>query len=651
MPTPPRCVVRSGLLVLFAVAACDSGGRTEPAPAPETARLLVTADTEVLAASAAPASPAATAAFAAAIDAGGRPVAHYVLTTPAGEAFSFDLLSWREGAAGAAAVHVAHLRDGDADVDRIGDPASLPAVGIAPQGLALAADNGWIGAAGDGLARISLKGRIERDQVLGAETEDGALALIELRIGDRSRINRPVGGGDAPTDVVTTRTIYSSASQWFGMPTLAVSGDRTSIVCYEGDREAEFADSRFELRLQHEAATDTVTGGGTIATEAAGYWRDHEIAALHNVLVVARAEAATLRLRLSFDRGATFAQEVELPTGAAQTRLVQVAFAADYSLAVGCWRREPLSGSQQFVLVEGRPAAADGTGSPTWFSFDAPQVVHEIAFDGTPLTTGIAWSDGGDLVVGYGATTFTNVPTGGWLTRTEFRCAVRRYGEELQDRLVDAEEIFGMDPTVAVLGSGASLRIFYAYEARDGLRLAHSDDGGASFTIGGAFGQPGDHLPAVFAREVGGAVRLDVLYLASRDEGVELHHARWLDGPSSPRVDFALTDAVLETGSPSPALWWGGATVPITQGGWLGFDAGLDRAALGAGYDEHTRDAAVGCWGGMAWTTTTTALPPIFASPGSFTAAAPPPLAPGMTEAVAPPNAAHAHQLKLLRIE
>src|SRR5690606_4710731 len=154
-----------------------------------------------------------------------------------------------------------------------------------------------------------------------------------------------------------------------------------------------------------------------------------------------------------------------------------------------------------------------------------------------------------------------------------------------EDRLVDVEEIFGMDPTVAVLGSGDSMRIYYAYEVQQGLRLAHSDDGGRTFVRGEPFGQPGDHLPAVFAREAGGAVRLDVLYLASR-QGTELHHSRWLDGPGSPREDFALTRAHLETSAqPVQGMFWAGPTVRLTQVSWLGFDAVLDGDSIVAVYD------------------------------------------------------------------
>jgi len=648
----PHPVATFSFLGVLAVAACSSGRRAEPQPA-DASRLLVTADTTVLGRSAAPADARSLDRLAlelGATAAASRVEANYRLTTPADTPFAFDLVSWRDGGAGAAAVAVRHLADGDQTPAT--DGTSLAAAGIVPQGRALATDAGWLSAHGDGFVRLSLQGRIERDQILAVTADSGAITLIELVLGDRSQINRPVRGDEPQPNVLSRQTIYSSSSMSFGLPTVAVSGDRTSVVCYEGDRQAAFAGPRYEMRLQHDAATGAVTGGGTVETSLdTGYWRDHEIAALHNVLAVVRAETNGARVRLSFDRGATFAQEVELPVGEVQSRLVQVAIAADYSLAVACWRPRGDSSGLDLLLVEGHVAGVDANGSPTWFLFDAPRVVHTMPIGSSPLTTGIAWSDGGDLVIGYGASWFTPGPQ--WLSTTEFRCATRRYGEELRDRLVDREQIVGMDPTVSVLGTGASMRIFYAYEASNGVRLASSEDGGDTFTAGPSFGQAGDHLPAVFARDVGGAVRLDVLYLAARGQGIELHQARWLDGLASPREDFALTRARLEPSTVPPQTIWapsGGGSMRSTQVAWLGFDAVVDGDDLVVAYDEVTVDAMFLCFGAGGTGAPSTGVLAPGASAG-FQPAVPPPLAPGMTEPVPPVDAGHAHQLVLLRID
>jgi len=420
---------------------------------------------------------------------------------------------------------------------------------------------------------------------------------------------------------------------------------------------------RYELRMQHDRLTGAVTGGGTVESGYdSGNWRDHEIAALYNVLAVSRSENDFVRIKLSYDRGATFHQEVLLGQGQGQgstwlqTRLVQTAIALDYTLAVVYWQVAPTGDGMQVMLCEGRPEAFDAFGSPTWFRFDPPQVVHTMPHGASPLLSGVAWSEVGDLVIGYGAT--TNDRQGmAWRSTTEFRCAVRRWGEGLLDRRVDSEEMVGYDPSVAVLGQGSSLRIFYAYETRGGVRVATSSDGGATFAIEVPFGAAGAHNPTVFARQIGGATRVDVLYLASNYAGRELHHARWADWGTSVREDYRLSAATMvpapfHLGRPTP---WG-FTGPLsggmrtTQLGWLGYDAVLDGDQIVAVFDEVTQDALYLC---IALFT-----PQFLGGPGNGTAlsptfrqATPPPLAPGMTQPMPAVDPAHSHQLQLVRID
>jgi hypothetical protein len=319
---------------------------------------------------------------------------------------------------------------------------------------------------------------------------------------------------------------------------------------------------------------------------------------------------------------------------------------------VTAWQPHAGQAGLDLLLVEGHVHAVDANGSPTWFAFDQPKLVHTMPANSTPLTTGIAWSEGGDLVIAYGASWFgVPVEGAGWLSTTEFRCATRWYGGDLRDRLVDREEIFGMDPTVSVLGQGPTLRIYYAYEGRFGLRLAHSDNGGDKFKLDTMFGQPGDHLPAVFAREKNGGVQLDVVYIAAREQGNELYLSRWLDGPTSPREDVRLTKASTEwtTDPPSTAtgIWSFGGTMRTTQIAWLGFDAVLQGDEIVAVYDEVTFDG--GCYfGGPIGVWMTTASIP--GTMPTFSPAVPPPLAPGLTEAVPAVDPEHIHQLRLLRL-
>jgi hypothetical protein len=618
------------LLPLAAIAACSGNGGSSP-PAAEAARLVVAADTTVLEPSAERAPTYE------------RPLAgvsgvdrYYRLTTPAATPFSFELVAWQPGSRGDASIAVAHLRDG-ASVPT--SPTSLGEVGIAPAGQGLLRGDTWLAATGDGFARLELHGAIDRDQLLAVRGDKGEVTLVEIVIGEPSVINRPQGGGGSGGGSgggqPLATTLYSSDSLSFG-------------------RADPFAGARYELRLQHDDASGDVTVGASVETSAdTGWWRNHEVFALFNVLGVVRADETGVHVQISYDRGATFAQDVAILPGFSQSRLVQVAIAADYSLAVGAWRTGT-DGDQQFVLVEGQPSAVDANGSPTWFQFAPAQVLWTRSAEATPLTTGITWSQGGDLVVGYGATSFAMVPTGGWLTTTEFRCWTRRYGQAAIDREVDREAIFGMDPSVAVTGQGAALRVFYTYEVRDGVRLSVSNDAGQTWAIADTFGHGGDHLPSVFVRPAGADTRVDVLYLASRAQGSELHRSSWTNFGVSPRVDEALTTAstspvsvtVPAVGGVPHSFGW---NVRTTQIGWLAYDATLDGDDLVVVYDEVTQDSWP-CFMPTSGTglSTTTSLPPVF-SP--FQPATPPPLAPGLTEPAPPIDPLHRHQLKLVRLQ
>lgn len=584
----------------------------------------------------------------------GRVASTYRLTTPANTPFGFDLVAWQDGSRGSARVAIAHATDGGRAPT--GGVDSLAAAGIVPSGAGLSGGDGWLQAFGDGIARLTVQGSIERPQVLAVTGATGDAVLVEIAIGDPSVINQadPV----LPTNphVASRDTIYSSDAWGFGLPTIAVSGDRTSIVAYEGDRRTPMDPTRYELRLQHQRSTGAVTGGGTRSTSFdSGSWRDHEIAALYNVLAVVRSEPNQARVLLSFDRGASFAQEVPLGQGLDQTRLPQLAMALDYSLAVVYWQTAG-DGRLQLWLAEARPAAVDPFGSPTWFQFDPPQLVHTLPAASTPLTSGVAFSSGGDLVIGYGASTWLET-TVGWGSTTQFRCATRRYGERFRDVLVDEETLFGRDPSVSVLGEGTTLRIFYAYEVSTGVQLAVSADGGATFAYETPFGAQGAHLPSVFARQRGADTQVDVLYLAPAADGTELHQARWATFGTAPRVDYRITAATM-TRTPAQVgrPLWNGSTAPFdygwrtTQVSWLGYDATLDGDQIVVAVDELTQDAAYTCLGlfpqsGNAAQTTGGPLQ------GQFLAANPPPLAPGMTQPLPAVVPTHAHQLQLIRID
>jgi len=588
----------------------------------------------------------------------------YRLTTPADTPFCFDVLSRSESNAGPVWVSVAHAAD-DGVVPTTG-PDSLAAVGCIPGATGILRRDLWLDATGDGFARITLRGKIQSDQLLAFQTQaDGAatVALVEIAIGPKSAINRAAEPGHNHPGMIQNKTLYSSKAWRFGLPTVAVSGDRTSVVVYEGDRTEETLPHRYEMRLQYDQKTDKVTGGGSSEVGLdSGHWRDHEIAALFNVLAVTRCGSDRVTLKLSFDRGATFAQEVEFASGSRSTHLVQVAMAADYSLALLFWRSTATSSNSELVLVEGRPAAADSHGSPTWFAFDPPQTLHRTDGDATPLLTGATWSEGGDLVVGHASTTFRIGSDRTWTSTTEFWSAVRPWGGEFTAVLVDKDILVGRDPSVAVLGKGSNLQIFYAYEGRQGVRLRVSRNAGATFSPAVTIGTPGAHTPTVFARGIAaegdeGGTRVDVVYMTNGGAGNELHVTRWLDfGQSSPQ-DFRLTTAVME---PTAKAGGGGnrRTGPIEFGyrlthvAWLGYDAVLDGDEIVVVYDEETYDAAFIFLNAWNWGGGRGLVPPnALATPPSFRPVEPPPLAAGMTGPVPAPDPKHHHQLRLVRLK
>lgn len=630
--------------VLLLVAACDSGGGSAPTGGSTTAtpsRVLVTASTVVLE----PTSVSTPTIDATLLD--GAPVAAaYRLTTPADTMFSFDIVAWQDAAAGATDLSIAHARSGDAPA--VGTNSLLQA-GILATGSDLGQSGNWTTAHGDGTARITLQGRIATDQVVAVDTPDGDPILVEIAIGPRSVINRPEsggagegggsggsgGGGGGSTE--TLQTIFSSNSMMFGLPTVAVSGDRTSVVCYQGAGVA--TEQRHELRLQHDRATGAVTTGGIEETTLdTGNWRDHEIAAKDNVIALVRSEPGAVVVQFSFDRGATFGQTMSMPIGGGQARLVQIAMANDHRVAVGFWRAT--SAGLDMCLLEASPLERDGNGSPTWYQFAPVQVLRALPANGIPTTTGIAWSEGRDLVIGYGAT-WTTPPTGTipptTTTETTYRCATRLEGGSMQDVIVDRQaQVFAMDPSVAVLGKGSSLRIFYAFEAASGVQLASSNDAGATFTLGPVVGAMGDHLPSVFARDVNGATRVDVLYLGTRSGGLELHHTSWADWSSPVRTVRSLNAAQYHMTPPRPEAPMG--EVAFTELGRLGYDAVADGNAIVVVYDEVSMLLPVWAPAGGSLAVTAANSP------------AAPPLYPGMTEPAPAVEASHRHQLRLLRM-
>ncbi|MHC4547851.1 MAG: hypothetical protein ACYTEZ_03660 [Planctomycetota bacterium] len=645
--------------VLVAVLVAVGCGGTSPAPgAPNRAAPLV------LAAGMLAIEPAPVDVVSAGVDLARLDLPQvdtvYELTTPADEPFAFELISRGPANAGSVRISVAHAADNGATPR--GGIETLVAAGVSLSASSTFPRVDWIDAGGDGFARVTASGLIATEQVIAVEaaTPQGrTVALVAIRIGPPSSINLPKASGSDYPGVLREQTLYSSDSWRFGLPTVAVSGDRTSIVVYEGDQADPFAHQRYEMRLQQDHATGAVTGGASEETSPdTGHWRDHEAAALFNVLALVHSGVEEVTLKLSFDRGATFGQAERFGRlGAGQTaRLVQIAMAADYTLAVVFWRVDR-SGASELVLVEGRPSAFDAFGSPTRFTFDPERALYRDGRDVVPVITGVAYSEGGDLVVGYGFSAFAFPEPLTTEITSEFRCAVRLFGESFTDHLVERDVVVARDPSVAVDGRGRDLRIFYAYEGRDGVRLRTSADAGQTWSSPLLVADPWSYMPSVFAREQAGTTRVDLLYLTWGEIGLELHLRHWDDFDSGRFEDYRLTEATM---TPLRTTAQAGAPVGIppgdqflvTQISWFGYDATRDGDDVVVVYNEQTTNlfdiAILGTdvlpMGGAVDGAT-------FPGAGEFRPAEPPPLAPGLTEPVPPPDPDHRNQLHAMRLD
>ena len=90
----------------------------------------------------------------------------------------------------------------------------------------------------------------------------------------------------------------------------------------------------------------------------------------------------------------------------------------------------------------------------------------------------------------------------------------------------------------------------------------------------------------------------------------------------------------------------------ITQIAWMGYDAVLDGDDVVIVYDEQTFDSYIFCMGPPFENFLDAGpVPGVGGEKQGFRAAEPPPLAPGLTEPVDPPDPDDMHQLKLLRLD
>jgi len=513
------------------------------------------------------------------------------LTTPPGEQFTIQAFTRTESNTGAVTLCLAHCSDGG--FVPAGGPESLGSAGVVPFADGAYPDGPWLEVEGDGYARLTVRGEIDEEQVLAICAESAAgktVALVRLRLGGPSIINGAGSGATLEDDyagVLATATLYSSDSWQMGLPVVAADGDATHVVVYDGSHDDPFDWRAFEVRLRHDAATNAVVAGGTTPLDDAnGGWRDHAVAARGGVVAIARADWGGVTLRLSFDRGATFAQTREFPLGPKEfaARLVQLAIGADGRLAMLYWKGDE-SSYTDLVLVEGTVSARDAAGDPSAYAFGAAEALFRGAGGLMPLIIGAQYSEAGDLVVGYAFTSFGgDDPAGEWTATTETRCATRLAGGASGDVLVEIEDVTGFDPSVALVGSGDTMRVFLAYEAGDGVRMKTSADGGKTFSEATVAGGMGANMPNVFARLQQGELRVDLIYLMPTEVGNELHLRHWDDFGTTPPTDHRLSKATLsESGTggtfppPPPVPPWNGdpsgpGGIGGDPGGWTGPD-------------------------------------------------------------------------------
>lgn len=565
----------------------------------------------------------------------------YEFTTPSGAPFAFSVFALEEGNAGPVSIRLAHLLP---TYPAATGAESVFSEGMSVEGAGLAyGGDSWL-AGGDGTARMEIRGSVARSQVLVFETTTSAgteTLAVRVKIGANSDIN--FNAWQSPNaGTVSRATIFSSDENGFGLPAIAVSGDRYSVTAYDSGA----SQGRVRRWLQQDASTGAVSGGESASVSPdSGTWRDQEIAALNNVLAIACTGNGAVRAEISLDRGASFPIEQVLNESAGVSvsgqRLVQIEVAPNYRIAVAYWRTLQVGYTLQteLCLVEAAPTGFDSNNTPTGYSFGAPSIVFNSNFWVVPVVMDLEYSSAGDLVLGYGYN--ENI---GMQVDLVYRCAVRNAQGAWSDRLVDTQtQSWGNDPSISILGGGAGMTIFYAYELRDGIHLVELRNAGAM--VGNSFvvGAPGAYLPSVHARVQNGTVRVDLLYLAPQGMGWSLKRVHWDDfNQFNLTTHTSLFDSTTTPGGTAPPS--GGQGTIIHTVGWMGFDA--VTAGDDVAISLHT--GKVDLYAGWVWMP---AGPPPQSGPAWFGSGGGTVLLPGMTGAVQAPDPNHRNQLEVIVID
>ncbi|MBZ0137061.1 MAG: hypothetical protein K8I27_11880 [Planctomycetes bacterium] len=584
----------------------------------------------------------------------------YELETPAATEFSFTLVARGADNQGTTRLSISHVADNG--VQPAAGVESMAASGLRLDGSGLSNEGSRLDVTGDGFSRITISGSVSAEQVLliSSPMSGGTLNIgLRIRIGNVSDINLPNLTIPGQRPGMTSTTIYSSESWYFGLPAIAVSGDRYSVVAYDGDTAGVYG-QRMRRWLQMDATTSMVTGGEAASvSKDTGNWRDQEVAALGNVLGVVYTGNNEVRADISLDRGATFPIQHVLQTGLkAGLRLVQMAISADYQLACIYWGNDSTQQTARLMLVEATPTAFDINNTPIDYTWSAPEILYDANGDATPVLMHAEYSTGGDLVVGYG---YTRARPTWW--EANYRCAVRLWGQStFATTIVDSATRTAptsADPHVSLLGTGASMEIFFAWDRADGAHLAYSTDAGQTFATVHSIPVRGAFMPTVHARMVGANKRVDMLYLLPTQWGLELHNAHWDDfTPAAAPTTYAITTASYTPGAPAPYSslppgYW------LRMVGWFGYDAVLKGDEVAIAVHELTVDsyeyyrragrflcplrASSGGGGGGGWGG---------GGGGGYTPPPPPKvLLPGLTDPVPTPDPNHRSLLTIIVID
>jgi hypothetical protein len=588
----------------------------------------------------------------------------YELETPAGTDFTFNIVARGEGNWGLTRITMGHVESGG--IVPVTGVESIAASGMTLEAPGMANTGNQVDVNGDGFARVTVRGNITSDQVLLATVprfSDELRIGIRVKIGNASAINLSAGNPQGFRTGMTTTDIYSSESWQFGLPAMAVSGDRYSIVTYDGNPNQQSYVDRRRNWLQLDTTTSAITGGDEECySPDSGFWRDQEIAALGNVLAVAWTGSGVVRAEVSLNRGGSFpiVQEID-PFAGWGTRLVQIAVAPDYRLGVLYWKSVYAGGGNylsQLTLVEGTPTAFDANNTPIGYAWGQAISIHGAGYDATPLLMHMEYSQGGDLVIGYGYTTIIWNQTNWTITSSaRFRCAVRQWGSQgFYDVLIDQEDnVMPADPHVSVLGSGATMEIFYAYEKSDGVHLYYSSNSGATFQLAHSVNIPGAMQPSVHARMQGAQKRVDLLFVSPDGWGLELHDLTWDDFTlTATPVLSRITQADAVAGGTPPAGMPQGFL--ITTLSWMGYDAVMNGDDVAVVFHEITYDSYEYYWAnGWAWNQPSMGGPLAAGGGGAGGGGSSPPpptiLMPGMTGSVPAPDPAHRNQLRVAVID